>query len=464
MTVTSLATGGPTAPSAHDAATARRIARVVRWAVLTGLGLLVLSATREISHADDLTSSGTFGAFLRVSVPIGLVGLGTIFAERSGVVNIGTEGMLILGTWFGAFAGWKYGPWQAVALGIAAGALAGLLHALATVTFAVNQIVSGVAINILAAGVARYLSVVTFTPGTGGGASQSPAVPRTVPNVSVPWLANWLKTIEDKHTFLASDLAGVLRGFTANVSLLTVLAVAMVPFTAWVLWRTVFGLRLRSCGENPSAAETLGVNVYRMRYIGVTVSGALAGFGGAYLVLEGGRTYREGQTGGRGFIGIAAMIFGNWKPAGVAAGAGLFGFADALQLRNEKAVHAVLLAAAIGLLLLAAWTLVRAARRHGPTTAPGATAGVQLPIVQAMSPDGPALKPAPRLSGPYARAAAFAVTGTLLWILYATTNSVAGQFVQILPHVTTLLVLGFASQRLRPPRAAGLPYRKGEAR
>ena len=111
----------------------------------------------------------------------------------------------------------------------------------------------------------------------------------------------------------------------------------LVPFSAYLLWHTQFGLRLRSVGEAPTAADSLGVPVYLMKYIGVIISGGLAGLAGAYLVLESAGRFKEGQTGGRGFIGLAALIFGNWLPAGLAMGAGLFGFADALQLRERRA-------------------------------------------------------------------------------------------------------------------------------
>lgn len=413
------------------AAPGRTIDRLAgnRWALRVGGALVVmilLAFTRQVSGANDLTSSGTFGAFLRVSVPIGLVGLGAIFAERCGVVNIGLEGMLILGTWFGAWGGWQFGPWWGVLLGVLAGSVGGLVHALATVHFAVNQIVSGVSINILAFGVARYLSVTVYTPETGGGASQSPPVKGSIQKLSIPGISSPLQRLERKNWFLLSDIAGLIRGLTVNVSLLVILAVLLVPFSAWVLWRTVFGLRLRSAGENPGAAESLGVNVYRMKYAGVMISGAFAGLGGAFLVMEGAGIYREGQTGGRGFIGLAALIFGNWRPAGVAAGAALFGFSDALQLRNEAAVHAVLFAVALALLLVAAVTLWR--RRTDVV-----------------------------------KAAVFAGAGVMLWILYAISDVVPRQFVTILPNVATLLVLAFAAQRLRPPATAGVPYRKGEA-
>lgn len=408
--------------------------RVGRLVVMAGAVLFVLALTRVLTDTSELTRSATFGAALRLAVPIGLAGLGAIYAERAGVVNIGLEGMMILGTWFGGWAGWEFGPWWGVVLGIVGGALGGLLHAVATITFGVDHIVSGVAINTLAAGVARYLSVITFTPGTGGGASQSPAVHGSITEVSVPFLAGgdvlgWRSPdlfgwIERRRWFLVSDVGGFLRGMTGNLSVLTIIAVALVPLSFWVLWRTRFGLHLRSVGEHPVAAESLGVRVYTMKYVGVVVSGAMAGLAGAFLVLEFAGIYQEGQTGGRGFIGLATMIFGNWRPAGVAAGAGLFGFADALQLRSDASVHAMLLAVALGLGALSAWALAR--RRTG-------------------------------------RAVVMGLAATLFLVWFAVTDSVPRQFVFFTPHVTTLLVLGLAHRRLRMPAADGVRYRKGEA-
>src|SRR5205823_2435946 len=146
-------------------------------AVVAAIAVLVLvSFVREVTGASDLTSPGTFGAALALAVPILLAGLGGLFSERAGVVNIGLEGMMILGTWFGAWAGWKYGPWAGVVVGTLGASLGGLLHAVATVTFGIDQVISGVAINILAAGLARFLSVVAFPLGSGGSATQSPQV------------------------------------------------------------------------------------------------------------------------------------------------------------------------------------------------------------------------------------------------------------------------------------------------
>src|SRR5262249_44903417 len=147
--------------------------------------------------------------------------------------------------------------------------------------------------------------------------------------------------------FLISDLAGILRGLTTNVSYATVVAAILVALSGAFLWRTRFGLRLRSIGENPYAAESLGVPVLRIKYAGVVLSGACAGFGGAFLSVVLASIYREGQTGGKGYIGLATMIFGNWNVGGMVSGALLFGYSDGLQLRSSSAVPALFLLAAI---------------------------------------------------------------------------------------------------------------------
>ena len=416
-----------TAPPPGPATKRRsRAMRPRNVALGAGLLLLLLSTVRVVSGAEDITSSGTFGAALRLAVPIGLAGLGGLWAERAGIVNIGLEGMLILGTWFGAWAGFYYGPWVGVGAAIAAGALGGLLHALATVTFGVDHVVSGVAINLLGGGIARYLSSIAYGGDDrppGSGQTQSPTV-EALPTISLPILSDGpdlLGKLEDQGLFLLSDAAGILRGLTGDVSLLTLLAVLLIPFSIFVLWHTAFGLRLRSVGENPVAADSLGVAVYRLKYAAVVISGALAGLGGAALVI--GSIYREGQTAGRGFIGLAAVIFGNWRPGGLAAGAGLFGYADAIQLRAGGAVR--------GLLLFVALLLVVVAIRQAILR--------KIPL-----------------------AVAALLNGGAFFLWYATVDSVPSQLVGFTPHLVTLLVLAVASQRLRPPAADGQPYRRGQ--
>jgi ABC-type uncharacterized transport system permease subunit len=392
------------------------------YLALAVLGLAVVSAVRVLTGADDLTSAGTVGAALSAAVPIALAGLGGLWSERAGVVNIGLEGMLVLGTFGAGWAGYQYGPWAGALAGAAMGALGGLLHAVATVTFGVDHIVAGVAINLVAPGLALYLAKVSFTSAPGGGQKQSPPI-ADVGQLTVPGLSSWLGRLEGRHWFLVSDLAAVLRGLTTQVSELSVVAALLFALTFFVLWRTPFGLRLRSVGEAPYAAESLGVQVYRLKYAGVVVSGALAGLGGAFLAISSGQ-YRDGQTGGRGFIGLASMIFGNWRPGGVAVGAGLFGYTDAMQLRSSAAVHALLLLLGVALLVLA----VRQGRARR-----------------------------------YAVAAVAAVLGGLFVAWFAATDQLPAELVGAAPYVVTLLVLALASQRLRMPKADGQTYRKGEA-
>ncbi|MEV7560142.1 ABC transporter permease [Streptomyces sp. NPDC048331] len=407
-------------------ATGGRKKLTLPWIMLIIAGALALvSVVRLISGANDLTSVGQVAGALSLAVPIGLAGLGGLWAERAGVVNIGLEGMMILGTWFGAWAGYQWGPWTGVLVGIAGGAAGGLLHAIITVTFNVNHIVSGVAVNILALGFTQYLSNFTFAEAPGGSSKQSPQV-EPITKITVPGLSDWMSDLQGKHWFFVSDLAGVIGGLVTEISLLTIVALLLIPATWWVLWRTSFGLRLRSCGENPIAAESLGVNVYKYKYIAVIISGALAGLGGVYLSEVASPIYQEGQTGGRGYIGLAAMIFGNWMPGGMAMGAGLFGFIDSLKLRGgAENVHAMLLLIAILLVLVCVWQLYK--KKY-------IQAGV---------------------------AAAFAA---LLFLWYATTDSVPSQFVDAAPYLTTLLVLALSAQRLRMPKADGMPYRKGQGK
>ena len=399
-------------------------ARRVTW-ILVGLMLLV-SVVRIISGEQALTSSSTFATALLLAVPIGLAGLGGLFAERAGVVNIGLEGMMVLGTWGAGYAGFQWGWAAAIIGGVVFGAAGGLLHAVATVTFGVDHVVSGVAINILAEGIVRFLSELVYVGSDlGGGATQSPALSSRPPIFSLPVLSDGpdlLGDLEGTGWFLVSDVAGLLRGMTSGVGVLTLIAILLVPISYVVLWRTAFGLRLRSCGENPAAADSLGVPVYRMKYIAVVISGGLAGLGGVALVFVA-NAFREGQVGGRGFIGLAALIFGNWRPGGLAAGAGLFGFADGLQLRSRTAVVALLLLLAILLLVVA---ILQTAR------------------------------------GRYLQAVLAAGFAALSLVGFLTIDELPTGIVSFTPHLTTLLVLSLASQRLRMPKADGLVYRRGE--
>ncbi|MFB7587951.1 ABC transporter permease [Streptomyces sp. NPDC056169] len=429
MSATATSTPPPAAPKVAGGKGGRtRLSLPVILLIVAG-ALIALSAVRVITGAQDLTSAGQVGAALSLAVPIGLAGLGGLWSERAGVVNIGLEGMMILGTFFGAWAGWQTSPWIGILAGILGGMLGGLLHAVATVTFGVDHIISGIAINILALGFTTYFAKLWFNSGEaaarGGSPKQSPPADE-ITSITVPGLSDWLADIEKHEWFVVSDVAGILGGLVTNLSLVTILAVLLIIGTFFVLWKTSFGLRLRSCGENPIAAESLGVNVYKYKYIAVIVSGGLAGLGGAFLSLVTSHIYNEGQTGGRGYIGLAAMIFGNWRPGGLAMGAGLFGYADALQLRSGgQSVHALLLLLFAVLVAIAAW---KAYQKRWITSSIAVVIGV----------------------------------GVFIW--YLGTDTVPVEFVSATPYVVTLLVLSLSAQRLRMPKADGMRYRKGQGK
>ena len=249
---------------------------------------------------------------IRMTIPILLTAMGAIHAERSGIVNIGLEGMMIVGSFWAAFGAYHYGPLAGLLFGIMAGGALALVHAAATVTFRVDHIVSGVALNIIAYGTTRFASLSIFDRAT-----TSPHV-QSLPAIDIPVL----------------DRLPVIAPLASNVSPVIILTFALVFLTRWVLSETTFGLRLRAVGENPQAADTLGVNVFAMRYAGVIISGLFAGLAGAYLAVEHTGMYVEGMTQGKGFIALAAMIFGNWGPVGAMWASLLFGFSEALALRQ----------------------------------------------------------------------------------------------------------------------------------
>jgi simple sugar transport system permease protein len=404
----------------------------IRWMTAAALGILLLSIVQEISGEGSsvLTEPGTSGAMLRFAVPILLAGLGGLFSERAGIVNIGLEGMMIMGTWFGAWGTVNFGsPWAGLICAAVGGALGGLLHAVATVSFGVDHIISGVAINILAPGLTRFLSDQVFSRWDGGSITQSPRAVG-LPKIDVPLLAgrggstNWLGSIDDRNWFFVSDVAGFLEGAMQGLSLFTIIAFLLVPASGFVLWKTRIGLRIRICGERPEAGESLGVNIYLHKYIGVITSGAFAGLAGGFIAMELAGLYREGQTLGRGYIGLAALIFGNWRPGGVALGSLLFGYPFVLALRDSTGLgtRALLLVIAIALVGMLVYSLVKQNKTDS------AIAGVL-------------------------------AAGVFVW--WSLSSTAPNWLPNTMPYATVLLVLVFMSQRLRMPAADGQIYRKG---
>jgi ABC-type uncharacterized transport system permease subunit len=474
----------PAAPDATSADPPRRF--LPRWATVPSVliaVLFVLSFARILSGVAQLTSLGMFESALLLAMPIALTGLGGLWAERAGVVNIGLEGMMILGTWFGAYGSIQWGPWQGVLLGVAAGALGGLIHAFVTVTVGVDHIVSGVAINLLALGATDYLTPVAWE----GKTKESPAINAKIGDVHLPGFideplfkllhgvgihfGDWIDTIRAKDWFLVSDLANLVGGTLMNMSWLVFIALLAFPLSFFVLWKTPLGLRIRSTGEDPDAADSLGVRVYSMKYLAVTVSGAMAGLGGVLLIYLFAGVYSSGQTGGRGYIGLAAMIFGNWQPGPLLAGAGLFGFMDAIQSQVDATGHAMLLVFGILLVLVAALQL----GRRGRLAAAGAVvvagllvaATVQWDLASgvetAMAVVAGLLALGAIVEAVRSRATAAAVSlllGVFACWYYSVSDEIPGEFLPYFPHITTLLVLAFSSQHLRMPAADGKIWRR----
>jgi simple sugar transport system permease protein len=268
---------------------------------------------------------GDFGEAIRIALTyytvIYLTGVGGLFSERSGIVNIGLEGMMIIGTVTGSFGtyyfttelGWgvPLGPIMGLLFGMLCGAMFASIHAMSTVTFRIDHIVSGVVINLVAVGLARFLSTVFF-----GVANQSEPGQPALNQIDIP---------------LLSAIPGIGRAFE-DLSPFVFVGILMVIPVTYVLYRMRWGLRLRSAGENPEATRSLGVPVAPLRWQAVLISGALAGLAGAFLSIEATGHWREGQTQGLGFIALAALILSNWNPVRLMAAAALFGFAQAVPL------------------------------------------------------------------------------------------------------------------------------------
>jgi simple sugar transport system permease protein len=254
------------------------------------------------------------GTTLMYSTPLIFTSLGGVVCENSGVVNIGLEGMMVIGAFFGATVGYYSGnPWLGFLVGGAAGGVFGLLHAIASVTFSADQIVSGIAINFLGPGMALFLSRVFFD-----GATMTKAIDL---NHKMPRpLVNAFSQDSFFYYFLGNRYATVY------------LALFLVLLVWFVLYKTSLGLRIRAVGEHPGAADTLGVSVHKIRYLATITSGVFAGFGGAAMSLAIVSNFRPTLVSGHGFIALAAMIFGKWKPQGALWACLLFGGAQGITV------------------------------------------------------------------------------------------------------------------------------------
>jgi simple sugar transport system permease protein len=255
--------------------------------------------------------SALLAAALRYATPITFAALGGVTSERAGVVNIGLEGMMLMGAFFGAWGADVTQSWAGgIAFGLAAGAVTGLLHAIFAVSLRADQIVSGTAINFLAVGVTGFLYVKLY------GEQGTPDDLPQIPDVHVP--IGWIPFVGDA---------------LEQLNLMIWVGLIAVALLSIFLFRTPQGLRLRSVGENPLAADTAGISPIRVRYLAVIASGALAALGGVFLSIGFVHSFSQNMTAGRGFIALAAVIFGRWRPGGALAAALLFGFSSALAQR-----------------------------------------------------------------------------------------------------------------------------------
>jgi general nucleoside transport system permease protein len=287
------------------------------------LGLLVgvLATRAAVGNLEVvITWSALTAATLRYATPLVFASIGGLFSERSGVVNIGLEGMMLMGAFFGIYGADRTGSWVAgIFIGMAAGAALALVHAFFSIHLRSDQIVSGTAINFLALGLTGYLYIDLYgTEGTG----EVPAVP----DVHLSFLGG----------IPPEGLGNFLERAFGQLNLMIWLALATVLLAYIVIFKTAIGLRIRAVGEHPRAADTVGISVYATRYAAVTASGALAALGGVYLSLGFVHSFTENMTAGRGFIALAALIFGKWHPVGALGAALLFGFASAVAPRLEN--------------------------------------------------------------------------------------------------------------------------------
>jgi general nucleoside transport system permease protein len=351
---------------------------------------------------------------IRMATPLVLAAIGGLYSERSGVINIALEGLMLAGAFTAAsITFYTHSPWVGVGAGMVAGAAVAAIIALACIRYKADQVVTGTGINIMFIGLPAVLSGALFLS-----SGSTPQIPK----------ANLLP---DLYRFFPSFVPP--WRILTDVSVISVLALALVFVTSYVLYRTPFGLRLRAVGENPEAADAAGVSVNRIRYIGVIISGALAGLGGAYLSIGQSSLFTRNMAAGRGFIALAALIFGKWRPVQTMLACLLFGFADALtiQLQGTPVSVTVLRVAIIVGIFVLVWFIVQMFVKNVVTALAVTAAGT---IVLAI--------------------------GLILRTRGLGNVEIPVQFIQMIPYIVTIVVLaGFIGQS-RAPKAIGIPYEK----
>lgn len=361
---------------------------------------------------------------IRLATPLVLASLGGLYSERSGVINIALEGLMLAGAFTAASVTYySHSPWVGLGAAMVAGAAVAFIIALACIRFKADQVVTGTGINILFIGLPAVLSGALFLS-----SGSTPQIPK-----------------ENTLPVLSQLLPGFLPQWRilTDVSVISLLALVVVLITGYVLYRTPFGLRLRAVGENPEAADAAGVSVNPMRYVGVVLSGVLAGIGGAYLSIGQSSLFTRNMTAGRGFIALAALIFGKWRPVQTLLACLLFGFADAITIQLQGVpVSNEFIMKAVAIVVLLVVILIIASRL---------AVFKQRPLLKLVS-----------------SLVAIAVLGRILnlainfYLQFRPRWSVEipVQFIQMIPYLVTIVVLaGFIGQS-RAPKALGIPYQK----
>ncbi|HVA31793.1 MAG TPA: ABC transporter permease [Gaiellaceae bacterium] len=303
---------------------ARRVGwgAIVAGALGAGLGIAATHSGRG-NLTTTFAWSALIASMLVYSTPLTYAAIGGLWSERSGVVNIGLEGMMLTGAFFGIWGADKTGNWLlGLLIAMGAGGLLALVYGFFAIHLRTDQIVGGTAINFLALGITGYLFIDVY--GSNG-----------TPDLSV---GHWLhgQSIPD---IPISQHGGFFETAFGDLNLMVWIAFAVLILTHVIVFRTPLGLRLRSVGEHPRAADTVGISVFKTRYAAVTLSGMLSAMGGAYLSIGFVHSFNQNMTEGRGFIALAALIFGKWRPAGAFAAALLFGFSSALAQRLGTIPH-----------------------------------------------------------------------------------------------------------------------------
>jgi simple sugar transport system permease protein len=291
------------------------------WAIIVAVLAVLIAVwfqSEDSAELESVFSVGLLAATLRFATPLAFAAIGGIFSERSGVVNIGLEGMMLTGAFFGIWGAVWSGSWVVgIAMAMLFGGLLALVHAVFSIHLRADQIVSGFAVNFLALGLTGYLFSSIYPGGIPSGVSR-------VPNVRLGFL---------------EDIPAVgefLYGVFGSLNLLVWIMFGIVILAYVVLFKTPIGLRIRSVGEHPKAADTVGISVYAVRYAAVVTSGILAALGGAFLSIGFVGSFAENMTSGRGFIALAAVIFGKWRPGWAFAACLLFGFGFALAIPLQR--------------------------------------------------------------------------------------------------------------------------------